>query len=151
MPGINHTVIQGNLTRDPELRVTQKGTAVTSLTVANNRTWKDESDQEREEVIFLDATAWGKTAETIAKYFAKGDPIILEGYLKMESWEDKTSGQKRTKIKLNIDRFHFCGKTSGIDSHSEPGAAGRQDPPAERKATPPPPAQQERVEDDVPF
>lgn len=109
MANINNVIIGGNLTRDPEVRVTPKGTSVAQFTIGNNRKWRDDGGQDREEVAFIDCEAWGKTAENIAKYFAKGRPIIVEGRLKQEQWEDKQTGQKRSRVKVSVGQFHFVG------------------------------------------
>lgn len=106
---INKTFVAGRLTRDPEIKMTPQGTAIAGFSVAVNRKWRDADKQEREEVTFLDCEAWGKTADTIAKHFAKGKEIYVEGRLKSESWEDKTSGQKRSKLKIVVESFQFVG------------------------------------------
>jgi single-strand DNA-binding protein len=168
MPGINHLTFGGNLARDPELRVTPNGTAICNFSVANNRTWKDESGADRSDVTFLDCEAWGKTGEIIQKFFVKGSPIIVWGRVKMDQWEDKTSGQKRSKLKLTINfpsgGFDFCGKTGEGSSSSDNGnqQQERHTPPAERQQQPnrnAPPARQqqqrppatENLDEDVSF
>lgn len=103
----NKTTIGGNLTRDPEIRVTPKGTAIAQFTIAINRKWKDESQQEREEVSFIDCEAWGKTGENIAKFFTKGRAILCDGRLKQDTWEDKNTKEKRSKLKVVVDQFYF--------------------------------------------
>src|SRR6478609_7040772 len=105
---MNIVIIRGNLTRDPELRFTPKGTAVCGCAVAVNETWTDAEGQKHENVHFFDFDAWGRTAETIGQYFRKGKPILIQGKLKQESWDDKQTGQKRTKIKITVERFEFC-------------------------------------------
>jgi len=107
MASFNQVILIGNLTRDPELRVSPKGTSVCSFGVAVNRSFKDESGNTREEVSFLDIEAWGKPGETIAKYLSKGRPIFLQGRLKQDSWEDKR--QKRNKIVIILETFQFLG------------------------------------------
>ena len=106
---INRVIIGGNLTRDPEIRVTPQGTSVAQFALANNRKFRDAGGNDREEVAFIDCEAWGKTGENIAKFFAKGRPICVEGRLKQDAWEDKQTGQKRTRIKVVVDSFHFVG------------------------------------------
>lgn len=98
----------GNLTRDPELRMTPKGTAICSFSLAINRKWKDEQ-QEREEVTYVDCEAWGKTGETISKYCTKGRPLFVEGRLKLEQWEDKNTKEKRSRMKVVTENFQFLG------------------------------------------
>jgi len=107
MANLNKVMLIGNLTRDVELRVLPKGTSIGQFGLAVNRKWKDESGQKKEEVTFIDCEAWGKTAEIIAKYTTKGRPLFVEGRLKLDSWDDKTSGQKRTKIKVVVENFQF--------------------------------------------
>jgi single-strand DNA-binding protein len=105
---LNKCLIGGHLCRDPETRFTGKGTAVGSFSIAVNRKWGGEG-QEREEVAFIECTAWAKTAETIQQHFKKGSPILVEGRLKTDSWDDKQSGQKKSKLILVVEQFHFVG------------------------------------------
>lgn len=121
---MNIVIIRGNLTRDVELRYLPNGTAIGSFGVAVNRKWKDDAGNQKEEVSFFDVDAWGKTAETIAQWFRKGSPILITGRLKQETWDDKQTGQKRSKVKIVLDRFEFCGETKGA-------GAGVQHPPAD--------------------
>jgi single-strand DNA-binding protein len=127
---MNITTMSGNITRDPELRVTPSGATVCNFTIANNRKWKDQNGQEKEEVTFLDVAAWNKTAEVIAKFFGKGDPILVHGPLKMEQWDDKQTGQKRSRLKLDISwpagGFDFMGKTSGSGQGAQPNQQYQQ-------------------------
>jgi single-strand DNA-binding protein len=152
---INHTIFQGNLTRDPELRVTPQGSAVCSFAIAHNKKWTAENGEKKEKVIFLECTAWGKTGEMIAKWFGKGGQIMVEGELVMDEWDDKNTGAKRTQIKLNVVRPHFCGPT-GIDRQN--GDQPRRETPAEnfKRHTAPAqqrqaPAPQENLDEDLPF
>ena len=141
---MNLVVIKGNLTRDPELRYTPKGTAVANLGLAVNRKWKDEAGQTKEEVHFFNAAAWGRTAETIGQYFAKGSPILITGRLTTESWDDKQTGQKKSAVKIVIESFDFCGDTKKqSDQPREPRAA--------RPASAPVEGDGPRENDDVPF
>src|SRR5258708_36039346 len=119
MANFNKVILAGNLTRDPELRYTPKGTAVAKIGLAINRTWKSESGESKEEVTFVDADAFGRTAEVIAQYMRKGRPIILEGRLKLDQWEDKNTHQKQSKLRVVIESFQFLdsGRTdSGAPS-----------------------------------
>jgi len=118
---MNICIIKGHTTRDVEIRYLPNGTAIGSFGIAVNRKWKSESGEQKEEVSFFDVDAWGKTAETIAQWFRKGSPILITGRLKQETWDDKQTGQKRSKVKIVLDRFEFCGETKG--------AAGVQQPP----------------------
>jgi single-strand DNA-binding protein len=135
MPNINKVIVAGHFTRDPEVRFTGKGTAIANFGVAVNRKWKSGSE-EKEEVAFLDCVAWAKQAETIGSSFKKGSPILIEGRLKTESWDDKQTSQKRSKNVIVVESFHFVG--GGERRENTPAA------PAEKPAGPPP-------DDDVPF
>lgn len=104
MASYNKVILMGNITRDPELRQTQGGTSVVKFTVAINDKIKD-----KDTTSFIDCTAFGKTAENIAKYFHKGSPILIEGRLRQESWTDKQSGQNRSKLVIVADKFEFVG------------------------------------------
>ena len=120
MSDLNHLTITGNLTRDPELRYTPKGTAVCQFSVAVNRTWKNEAGEQQEDVSFVECSAFGRTAENIAKFFKKGVKILLEGRLKQETWDDKQTGQKRSKLGVIVDTFYFMGRRE--ESGSAPAA-----------------------------
>ncbi|PYJ80094.1 MAG: single-stranded DNA-binding protein, partial [Verrucomicrobia bacterium] len=98
MASFNKIILMGNLTRDPELRYTPKGTAVAKLGLAVNRTWKTETGETKEDVLFIDIEAFSRQAETIGQYLKKGSPILVEGRLRMDTWDDKQTNQKRTKI-----------------------------------------------------
>lgn len=100
---LNKAVIQGRLTRDPELRKTQSGTSVASFTVA----WSDKY-KEQERKLFLNCVAWSGNAEFVSRYFGKGSEIVVEGSLGSRSWEDR-DGNKREVIELTAERIHFCG------------------------------------------
>jgi single-strand DNA-binding protein len=104
----NKVILIGNLTRDPELRATPKGTAVCQLGLAVNSTFRDKDGNDREEVTFVDVDAFGRQAETLAKYLTKGRPVLVEGRLKLDTWETK-EGDKRSKLKVILDAFQFIG------------------------------------------
>ena len=105
---LNVCIIGGNLTKDIETRRTPGGTAVADFTVAVNRKWKDKTGEMKGEVSFVLCSAFGKTAENIEKYFKKGDPIIVDGRIKVDSWTDK-EGKKRITTKIIVDTFQFVG------------------------------------------
>jgi single-strand DNA-binding protein len=107
---LNKVFLMGNLTRDPELRYTPGGAAVTDLPIAVNRSWTGKDGERKEEVLFVDVTVWDRQAETCCQYLKKGRSIHVEGSLKMESWDDKTSGEKRTKLKVLADRVQFLDR-----------------------------------------
>src|SRR5207237_23615 len=98
MASFNRVILAGNLTRDPELRYTPKGLAIAKIGLAVNRTWKNEAGETKEEVTFVDVDSFGRQAEVIAQYFKKGRPILVEGRLRLDQWDDKQTGQKRTKL-----------------------------------------------------
>ena len=150
MANFNKVILAGNLTRDPELRYTSKGTAIAKIGLAINRTWKNEAGETKEEVTFVDVDAFGRTAEVIGQYLKKGRPILIEGRLKLDQWDDKQTGQKRSRLGVVMENFQFMDSGRG-DGGS--GGAPRPSPPSGSKAPeppgtdgPPPPE-----EDDVPF
>jgi single-strand DNA-binding protein len=155
MANFNRVILVGNLTRDPELRYTPKGTAVAGISLAVNRTWKTETGESKEEVSFVDVDVWGRQAEVIAQYMRKGRPLLVEGRLKQDTWEDKTTHQKQSKLKVVLESFSF------IDSNRPEGGAPPSDAPRRPSAAPAtPPAKPAEPsegegpgaeEDDVPF
>ncbi len=157
MANLNRVFLIGNLTRDPELRVTPKGTAICQFGLAVNRSFKDESGQTREETTFIDVEAWGRQGENISKYCTKGKPLFVEGRLRFDQWDDKTSGQKRSKLKVVLENFQFLGARGEGGGGSSGGEEGydqspeRHSPPpraSSRNAAPPPP---DNLDEDVPF
>jgi single-strand DNA-binding protein len=112
MASLNKVMLIGNLTRDPELRYTPKGMAVTDIGLAVNRTYSVENEK-REEVTFIDVTFWGKGAEIIAQYMKKGRPLYVEGRLRLDSWDDKATGQKRSRLTVTGEEFQFLGSREG--------------------------------------
>ncbi|MBQ3325756.1 single-stranded DNA-binding protein [Candidatus Saccharibacteria bacterium] len=116
--GFSKVVIMGNLTRDPENRSTTSGTNVTSFSVAVNRSYKDSGGNQKEDVSFFDCTAWGKMGETIAQYAKKGTGILLSGRLSQQTWEDKNSGQKRSRVEIVVEDFNFVGGGNGGDGYT---------------------------------
>ena len=155
MPSLNKVLLMGNLTRDPELRVTPKGTPVCQFALAINRQFKMESGESREEVIFVDIEAWGKQGETIAKYMTKGRPLYVEGRLRLDQWEDKNTKEKRSRMKVVLEQFQFLGDSRGAGGGGSSGDIDQSTSP-ERHAPPPrsgggkPPAS-ENLDEDVPF
>lgn len=120
MPNLNKVLIMGTLTRDPELKYTPKGTAIVELGMAINRTYTTDNGEKREEVVFVDITFWGKTAEVIGEYCKKGKPLFVEGRLQLDTWDDKESGKKRSKLKIVGDNFQFLGgKSESSDTKEE--------------------------------
>src|SRR3954465_15014109 len=144
MAYLNKVFLIGNLTRDPELRVTPKGTAICQFGIAVNRQFKDDSGATRDETTFVDIEAWGKQGELVSKYLAKGSLAMIEGRLKFDQWEDKTSGQKRSKLKVVLDNVQFLSSRGGAGGGAPaPGADEGESPSAgagfagERAAPPP--------------
>lgn len=114
MASFNRVILMGNLTRDPQVRYIQSGSAVTELGLAVNRTWFDkQSNQRREEVTFIDVTLWGRTAEIAGEYLSKGRSVLIEGYLKLDQWDDKETGQKRSKLRVVGDTMQMVGSREG--------------------------------------
>ena len=152
MASFNKVILMGNLTRDPELRYTPKGTAIAKFGLAVNRAWKTETGETKEDVLFIDVEAFSRQAETIGQYLKKGSPILLEGRLRLDTWDDKQTNQKRTKILVTAENVRFLG--SGQPRESGPPEVSRS-----RAVTPAPtttgsgePAAEEPpAEDDVPF
>lgn len=164
MPSLNKVLLMGNLTRDPELRVTPKGTPICQFSLAINRQFKMESGESREEVIYVDVEAWGKQGETIAKYCTKGRPLFVEGRLRLDQWEDKNTKEKRSRMKVVLEQFQFLGDSRGGGAGAAGG--GGASPVSEvdqtgggspERHSPPPrssgakPASQENLDEDVPF
>ena len=101
MASFNKVILMGNLTRDPEVRYTPSGTAVSEIGLAVNRTWFDkQSNQKKEEVTFVDVTLWGRQAEVAGEYLSKGRGLLIEGRLQLDQWDDKETGQKRSKLRV---------------------------------------------------
>ena len=151
MASFNKVILAGNLTRDPELRYTPKGTAIARLGIACNRKWKSETGEMKEEVTFVDVDAFGKTAETIGQYLKKGRPILIEGRLRYDTWEDKQSGQKKSKLGVVLENFQFLdsggGRGEGASEAPRPRLASGSAPAASEAGDAEPPSEH----DDVPF
>jgi single-strand DNA-binding protein len=161
MPSFNKVILLGNLTRDPQLRYLPSQTAVVDFGLACNRKWKAANGEEREEVLFVDCSAFARQAEVINEYCRKGRPLFIEGRLKLDSWEDKQGGGKRSKLSVVVENFQLLGGRDGA-----PGGGGQggddmgQAPPTQRPAGRPPqrPAQEPPFtqeenfkSDDIPF
>jgi len=154
MANLNKVMLIGNLTRDPELRVTPKGTAICQFSLAVNRKFRDESGADREEVTYVDIEAWGKSGENIAKYCTKGRPLFVEGRLRLDQWEDKTTKEKRSRMKVVCDNFQFLGSgraDGGAPAGGEGGETRYASPAPRSAAKPAAPAAQENLDEDVPF
>ncbi len=123
MPNVNKVFLMGNLTRDPQISYLPSQTAVCEIGLAINRNWTAQDGQKREEVTFVDCSAFGKTAETIGKYLKKGRPIFIEGRLKYDTWEDK-EGKKRSRLRVVVDQFQFVDSRPGGSGAADGGEAG---------------------------
>ena len=149
MANFNKVILAGNLTRDPELRYTPKGTAIARFGLAVNRTWKSETGENKEEVTFVDVDAFGRQAEIISQYLKKGRPFLVEGRLKLDQWEDKNTHQKQSKLRVVLEGFSFLDSGRGEGGAEAPRGRPAPAPSAETTAAsepdgPPP-------DDDVPF
>ena len=123
----NKVILMGNLTRDPEMRVLPSNMPVASFGVAVNDRFKNkQTEQWEERPNFIDCEAFGRTAENIGKFFSKGKPIFLEGKLRFDQWEDRQSGQKRSKLKVVVDTFQFVGGRDGGPGGGGGGGGGYQ-------------------------
>lgn len=166
MNGFNKVILAGNLTRDVELRYTTSGTPVAKGGIAVNRKWKDSQTQEqKEEVTFVDFTAWSGTAEVMGQYCKKGKPVLLEGRLQLEQWDDRQTQQKRSKLSVVVESMTFLPDGSqggGSEYDQEPRQQSGYQRPAQnryptarpgqgRPSAPPPDDGPPPEEDDVPF
>jgi single-strand DNA-binding protein len=158
MANLNKVMLIGNLTRDPELRHTPKGTAVAEISLAINRVWKDEQGQKQEDTTYVDVTLWGRQAEVAQQYLTKGNPVYIEGRLNLDSWDDKATGQKRSKLKVVGEALQLLGaKPSGgsggsyserSQTNTRSASTDRSGPPQGASAAP---ADDFQEEDDIPF
>ena len=148
MASFNKVILLGNLTRDPEVRYTPKGSAVCDLGIAVNRQYTLDSGEKREEVTFVDVVLWSRLAEIAGEYLKKGRPVFIEGRLQLDTWDDKQSGQKRSKLRV-------IGETMQLLGGRPPGAGGGSEGGESRssKTTPPPKASTvaEPDDDEIPF
>ncbi len=152
MASLNRVILMGNCTRDPEVKYTPKGSAVAELGLAVNRYYTTEGGEKREETTFVDVTLWGRQAEIAGEYVKKGRPVLIEGRLQLDSWEDKQTGQKRSKLRVVGENLHLIGPRPG-EGGGEAGAApsrpsGGYSRPSGRPA---PAAPADDAGDDIPF
>ena len=149
MASFNKVILLGNLTRDPEVRYTPKGSAVADLGIAVNRQYTLENGEKREEVTFVDVTFWGRTAEVAGEYLKKGRPVFIEGRLQLDTWDDKQSGQKRSRLKVIGETMQMLGSRGGA---SDTGEEGDRPARSGKPAAPPKPAGPSEPDDDeIPF
>lgn len=125
MPSFNQVILLGNVTRDPQLKQLPSQTVVAEFGLACNRRYRTADGEEREDTTFVDCSAFGKQAEVISQYCQKGKPIFIQGRLKYDTWDDKQSGAKRSKLSVIVENFQFVGAKDGQGSY--PGAAAEND------------------------
>ena len=152
----NKVILVGNLTRDPEVRYTPKGSAVCDLGLAVNRQYSLEGGEKREEVTYVDVVLWARLAEIAGEYLKKGRPVLIEGRLQLDSWDDKQSGQKRSKLRVVGETMQLLGGRPGGgegDEGAGGGGASRYSGGSGRSSSAPPPrsAPSEPDDDDIPF
>lgn len=149
MASFNKVMLLGNLTRDPEVKYTPKGSAVADLGIAVNRTYTTDGGEKREETTFVDVTVWGRQAEIVGEYMKKGRPIFIEGRLQLDSWDDKQTGQKRSRLRVVCENFQMLGSRDGGGEGGGGGRAAGSKP--ARASKPEAAAGDEPGEDDIPF
>jgi single-strand DNA-binding protein len=159
MANVNKVILIGNVTRDPEVKFTSKGSAVTDIGLAINRNYTLDNGEKREETTFVDVELWGRLAEIAGEYAKKGRPVYIEGRLRMDTWEDKASGQKRSRMKVVGENLQLLGgrtggpaPSAGADHESydsAPAAPRRSAPPQPQRQVAPPPS--DMPDDDIPF
>ena len=147
MASFNKVMLLGNLTRDPEVKYTPKGSAVADIGLAVNRTYTTDAGEKREETTFVDVTMWGRQAEIAGEYLKKGRPLFVEGRLQLDTWDDKQTGQKRSKLRVVCENFQMLGSRDG---GGEGGGGGRSSGGGGRPAKSAP-AAEESADDDIPF
>ncbi len=136
MANLNKVMLIGRLTRDPQLRYTPSGTAVAELGVAVNRYYKGQDGNRQEEVCFIDVTVWAKQAENATEYLSKGSQVFIEGHLRLDSWEDKTTGDKRRKLKVVANNVQYLDSRGAGSGAGGPSADEQPQPPRPGADTP---------------
>jgi single-strand DNA-binding protein len=151
MANLNRVLLIGNLTRDPEVRYTPKGTAVADIGIAVNRIYSGDDGEKKEEVTFIDVTLWARQAEIAQEYLKKGRQVFIEGRLQLDTWDDKQTGQKRSRLRVVAENMQMLGSRGESETGSSPMGS-------QRRATPPPPQRQtpkdpdlDAEPDDIPF
>ncbi len=154
MANYNKVIMVGNLTRDPQMSYLPSQTPVVEIGLAVNRRWRSQDGEQREETCFIDCRAYGKQAETINQYMRKGRPILIEGRLQLDSWEDK-NGQKKSRHRIIVEKFQFMGgaKDGGYTPSANQAGAPRQasTPQSVPNEPPTPDPSQDPGGDDIPF
>jgi single-strand DNA-binding protein len=151
MANFNKVMLMGNVTRDIELRYTPKGTAVADIGLAVNRVRSGDGGERIEETTFVDVTLWGRTAEVAHQYSGKGKPLFVEGRLHMDSWDDKATGQKRSKLKVVADNIQLMGAPGGGGGGGQQASSGGNPAPQQQGGSPAQGGAQADDNDDIPF
>jgi single-strand DNA-binding protein len=155
MASFNKVILLGNLTRDPEVRYTPKGSAVCDLGIAVNRVYTTDSGEKREEVTYVDVVLWSRLAEIAGEYLKKGRPVFIEGRLQMDTWDDKQTGQKRSRLRVVGETMQLLGgrPPGAAGAPAEAGEEDRQARPSGKTSAPPPKpsASAEPDDDEIPF
>jgi single-strand DNA-binding protein len=146
MASFNKVMLLGNLTRDPEVKYTPKGSAVADIGLAVNRTYTTDGGEKREETTFVDVTMWGRQAEIAGEYLKKGRPLFVEGRLQLDTWDDKQTGQKRSKLRVVCENFQMLGSRDGGEGGGGGGARS-----SGGKSAKSAPAADTAEDDDIPF
>ncbi len=148
MASYNKVMLLGNCTRDPEVKYTPKGTAVTDLGLAVNRVYTADNGEKREETTFVDVTMWGRQAEVAGEYLKKGRPVFIEGRLQLDTWDDKQTGQKRSKLRVVCENFQLLGSRDG---GGEGGGGSRSQGGSRPSKSATASGDSEPADDDIPF
>jgi single-strand DNA-binding protein len=151
MANLNRVLLIGNLTRDPDLRYTPKGTAVTEIGIAVNRVYTGEDGERKEETTFVDVTLWARLAEIAGQYLKKGRPVFIEGRLQLDTWDDKQTGQKRSKLRVVAENIQLLGTRQEGELPASPAprrTSGATPPPARTEPRDP---DLDAEPDDIPF
>lgn len=160
MANVNKVMLLGNITRDLEVRYTPKGTAVCDLGMAVNRIRTGDNGERIEEVTYVDVTLWGRQAELAGQYLSKGRSVFIEGRLQLDQWDDKQTGQKRSRLRVVGENMQFIGGQGGSGGNQGGSSApGQQAPPSEQQQAPPQSNQGgaaaaenfDNDDDDIPF
>jgi single-strand DNA-binding protein len=151
MANLNRVLLIGNLTRDPEVRFTPKGTAVAEIGLAVNRVYSGEDGERKEETTFVDVTLWARQAEVAGQYLKKGRPVFIEGRLQLDSWEDKQTGQKRSRLRVVGENLQLLGSRQDAEGASPIAPPRRSSPPGPPSRPEPRDPDLDAEPDDIPF
>ena len=163
MASLNKVMLIGNLTRDPEVKYTPKGTAVAEIAIAINRNFTGADGPKKEEVTYIDVTLWERLAEIAGEYLKKGRPVFIEGRLQLDTWDDKATGQKRSRLRVRAEQMQLLGSRESGGGGSQPAPHDEEEGGSSRPASPPrsaprpaapgrpKPAEPDEEADDIPF